>query len=707
MPYVTRAIVCGALLFAAGSVLLPGLAHAQAQAEKPLVDAPLYPDTTDVNGVNVLNGIVTFGHSIRLGPEGGGVSYSLVYDSSSAADGNSLGWRDSTTGSIGCYVDTGEPGMYQKRWATVDGDTEVVDSGYSERIATDEPLPSSRADAPGGGSISENDNYQYLIYIKRGGSRVEFESGEYDPVSGCDFSHQVKKITRASGETLTYHYGSTYPVTRITIASSLGYQVRIASVPYGPIATDRECVRFAGFQFDGYPRCVSSVTLVDTSIDNCSPTAECVYSRQWPTLTINYTGPNTMQVVDSLNRTTTYTSAMHRGSQAWEAKMINRVQSPGGRDRAIAYLYRGGATTSNWVRGQVASITDGPATWTYAYAPTNDSGPNIFGYFTGAISVTDPTNRTTVYTSSARRLTGYGNPTPYLSSVTDSAGETTSYTWFGYHRHRPKSISYPSGYRIDHAYDARHNLTGVTRTPAGGGAPIQVQIGYQSTCANIFTCNQPNYRIDERGARTDFTYDVGHGALTSVMGPAPGSGPYASVRPLTSYEYDTGAAGVVRLIRTRTCATAQTCTGTANESVVETLYDAKRRPVRVASRAGDWAVTTATTADARSSVATTTYSPLGDIATVDGPLAGDGDTIRSYYDNGRQLTSTVSPDPDGAGVVTRMVERFVYDGDGRVIRAETGTATAADGSDFSLSRFRRSTYDLSSGLLTKVEEVLP
>lgn len=685
---------CTFLLF----VLTAASAQAQAitPAPAPVVEAPLLPAQSDSNGVNVLDGSISFSHTISLGPKGGGVEYTLVYNSTSATT-DEAGWKDSTVGSMGCFIDNNA--MYQKSWATIDGSTEFIDSGDSERIASDEPLPSSRPQAPGSGSINE------FVYTRGDGTVVEYESdlyywypGEY----GCARSDTVKRILRPDGEILTYHYGTGYPVTLITIVSSLGYQVRISSVPYGSISVQRNCVVFYRAQFGSYPRCVSSVVLVDTSVDNCDPVGPCAYTRSWPTLTVNYPGINTLQIVDSLNRATTYTSIGQDLGGYYTRRLVSRVQGPDGRDRHISYLPSSGGPSNTWKKGQVETVVEGSATWSYAYAISN----NFAGRFVGSISATDPTGRVTVYRSGARWVPAFDLPQPYLASVTRPGNETTSYTWYGYHRPRPKTITSPSGSAVSYAYDERHNLTSISRLPVGGGAPIQVTLGYDATCGNVFTCNQPNYRIDERGNRTDFTYHPSHGALMTVLGPAAGSGPYATVRPQTSYEYDGGSLGIVRSIRTRTCATAQACVGSANESVVETLYDAKRRPIRIGSRAGDWTQTTMSGADARSSVSTMTYTPFGDVATVDGPLAGDADTTRMYHDAGRQLVATVSPDPDGAGALPRLVGRFVYDGGGRQIRVETGTATAADGSDFSLTRFSRSTYD-PSGLLIKVEEVIP
>lgn len=120
-------------------------------------------------------------------------------------------------------------------------------------------------------------------------------------------------------------------------------------------------------------------------------------------------------------------------------------------------------------------------------------------------------------------------------------------------------------------------------------------------------------------------------------------------------------------------------------------------------------ISTAVAAGNNSFVATTTtaYDALGNVVATDGPLPGPQDTTYFVYNAYRELVATISPDPDGAGPLPRAVERNIYNADGKPIRVEAGTAQTTDASDFVLTRFKRMTYDNVTGLLTKVEEVLP
>ena len=56
---------------------------------------------------------------------------------------------------------------------------------------------------------------------------------------------------------------------------------------------------------------------------------------------------------------------------------------------------------------------------------------------------------------------------------------------------------------------------------------------FPATCANPRTCNRPEYVIDARGQRTDFTYDPAHGGVLTETGPADSNG----VRPQARYSY--------------------------------------------------------------------------------------------------------------------------------------------------------------------------
>src|SRR3546814_14055758 len=65
-------------------------------------------------------------------------------------------------------------------------------------------------------------------------------------------------------------------------------------------------------------------------------------------------------------------------------------------------------------------------------------------------------------------------------------------------------------------------------------AAIVKTASYDATCSNPKKCNKPNYTIDERGNRTDYTYDATNGEVTRIQLPAATSG---GTRPEIRYAY--------------------------------------------------------------------------------------------------------------------------------------------------------------------------
>jgi hypothetical protein len=92
-----------------------------------------------------------------------------------------------------------------------------------------------------------------------------------------------------------------------------------------------------------------------------------------------------------------------------------------------------------------------------------------------------------------------------------------------------------SGY-VKYDYDGRGNVVQTTRVAkSGSGLPnIITTAGFDANCANVKTCNKPNWTRDALGHQTDYTYDPNHGGLLSEMKPAPSAG---AARPLTLNSY--------------------------------------------------------------------------------------------------------------------------------------------------------------------------
>jgi RHS repeat-associated protein len=73
---------------------------------------------------------------------------------------------------------------------------------------------------------------------------------------------------------------------------------------------------------------------------------------------------------------------------------------------------------------------------------------------------------------------------------------------------------------------------------------------------------------------------------------------------------------------------------------------------------------------------------LGDLATVDGPLSGSADTIKYRYNAGRERIGTISPDPDGGGLLKPRAERVTIGSAGLVTKVESGNVASQSDSDW-------------------------
>lgn len=397
---------------------------------------------------------------------------------------------------------------------------------------------------------------------------------------------------------------------------------------------------------------LTRVTALNNAVDYCSPSADtCTYSQTWPNLQFNAATPT--QITDALNRTTTY---------AYTSGRVTNIQSPEGVTLTVSYT----AAT-----GRVAQVTDGDGTWTYNF-PTVMTGER-------SISVTSPVGA------------NYGidfNASNTLASVTNG-GLITSYVYDS--NNRLTIVQAPTGVRNSFQYDARGNVTQTTQIPVAGSglSNIVTTANFPTgTCTNPRTCNLPTSTTDERGFRTDYTYDSTHGGLLTVTAPAPtGSAPVGTgTRPQTRLTYaslyayykdNTGAivaapTPVTLLTQTSACATSASCANSADETRAVTSYGANgvannRLPVSQTIQSGTGSITSTTAF---------TYDSVGNLLTVDGPLSGANDTTRLRYDAMRQTIGVVGPDPDGAGAGLHRAQRLTYNNDGQVTVAAQGTVTA-------------------------------
>lgn len=443
----------------------------------------------------------------------------------------------------------------------------------------------------------------------------------------------IQTATFRNGEKWTYYPS---PVTK-GIVSNRGYQIRFES---------------------------GSTYLINMAVDYCDPSAATCSG-----LTVNW--PKFTGFSDSLGRT--YTSAT-------SGDRTTSVTSPEG----VNYKFNRTSTSvpigctpillANWVETAVGRTN---------YNYTLDA---CRGKVTGT-TVTRPSGATVKYQVDAP------NPGPhsvgsYTISITDELGRKTTPTFkpqYSPNSYWPDelqlaSLTYPEGNRVGMGYDTRGRLTGVSNTPKPNMGSVTSSTAHFVDCADWSLCRDPDYTIDLRGNQTDYTYDPVTGLVLTKSAPADSN----NVRPVTRYSYEQrqavykNASGqlvasgepIWVLKSTSTCRTSATVNGAcqagaADEVVTTYTYDGNLLPITETTAAGDGSV---------SSTITRQYDAVGNVITVDGPMAGPADTTRYFYDAMRQLTAEIGPDPDGTGSLPNLATRYTHNLDGQVKLIERGTA---------------------------------
>lgn len=322
--------------------------------------------------------------------------------------------------------------------------------------------------------------------------------------------------------------------------------------------------------------------------------------------------------------------------------------------------------------GRVATATNHGITYSYSYV---DAGT------TRTTTVTDPNGQTQVYTGDTA--------TNRLSSYRDELNRTTNYTHDS--NGRVTKIIAPESNETRYSYDARGNVTEARHVAKAGSGltDIVATASYPATCTNVVTCNKPEWTRDPKNNQTDFTYDATHGGVLTATAPAAPSG----VRPQTRYGYTLLASNTYALTSTSNCQTGSSCTGTADEVKTSITYGGASTnylPSSTTSGSGDGAL---------SAAQNFTFDNIGNLATVDGPLAGTGDTTRYRYDEKRRVIGVIGPDPDGAGARPHQAQRAAYDADWQITQVEIGNVNSqsdADWAAMTVAQKAVTTYDSNS-----------
>lgn len=594
--------------------------------------------TLDARGVDLVTGGFAYQtNDIVIGDPGqGGLVHGRVYVNG--------GWRDTLAGTI-----------------RVSGSVYTVSLGAQSEIFT--KSGSTFTPVSNRGATLVQTTASLLTLTTSDGTVAEYSTTYSGSTSAYVANNAaLMSVRRPNGERLTYHWnGVTYCDTRSpsedpevpgeclfwknavrldAVSNNRGYQINFQ------------------YALNGVPEDGADATLnwlrrtgargINLAIDYCSPNGGgCTGTQTWPSITYDageYGGTIT-STTDQSGRTTNYT---YGGG-------LTGIRFPGSSSDDITIAYAG---------GKVSQVTDVSGTWNYVYA---DSG----------------TTRTTTATGPlAQSLTAVSDQTiGRATSVKDALNRTTSYGYDG--QRRLQRVTQPEGDYAELTYDTRGNITKTTFTPnAAGGSVIETKATYPATCTNPVTCNLPTTTTDARNNVTDYSYDGVHGGVLTITAPAPTGG---AARPQTRVAYAAQTAqfknsagtivaagtSVTLPISVSACTTGSSCIGTANEVKSTIVYGS----AGVANNLLPTSTTSGDGSGALSATTTRTYTPNGDLASVNGPLTGTDDTTTYRYDDARQLVGVIGPDPDGAGPLLRRAVRNTYNPRGQITLAEQGTVT--------------------------------
>jgi RHS repeat-associated protein len=419
---------------------------------------------------------------------------------------------------------------------------------------------------------------------------------------------------------------------------------------------------------------------INNAVEACDPYANtCTLQHNWPTATYTRSFENGASILE----------VNQPAGRRWRYRTLptSFVPGPNGSEAIREFQIMSPETNSYDFRHRVfeasrtAEITVLGQTDRYVLRAAPDAW-NIVDRIdaTGGTTTVRTVSYPAVLDNFGQTISAYTR----IADVTDPLGNVT-HSEYDPSNGRLVKQTFPGGQQAIYTYDARGNVTSVTRRARAGSdlADSVTSAEYSESCVNTVVCNQPVRTRDARGNYTDYSYDNGTGALTSVTLPQDPNG----VRPQVRYQYTSREARIrngagtlvaagrpIQLLEsTSTCAAGAACTNAAAELRATIDYGDPNGASNLNAAAQ-------TVAAGDGSVAATgrfTYDNVGNLVAIDGPLATEADTARIRYDAARRVTGTVSPDPDGAGALLPRATRNSYDGR-RLVQVESGT-TAGQG----------------------------
>ncbi|TCD04339.1 hypothetical protein EYB45_08870 [Erythrobacteraceae bacterium CFH 75059] len=630
------------------AVMPPALSSAPAVAQSVTLDPPPVRLPLDEHGVDLSSGrVVVPSSSVAIGGDNG-----LVHTRTRVGNG----WRHNYILSVARFVQNGS----EMRRVQLGGSAHVFRKQGSSFVPTNGER----------GSLSED--AQSYTYIDASGAVYRFDKA---PVANGESYYEAvlavgTRITRPDGfvTTLTYGSGSyempiwngteylTLFTTRLlSVNTNTGYQLKFTYASSTPGSSS---------QADEWYRIIR-VTAINNAEEACAPNADaCSLSLQWPFLAYG-------THVEGLERVETVTDVLGRAAR-FSTDGANRLRG-----------IRRPSETSDGVRidydphSRVSTITQ-PGTYQRQYSWSVDGGGMLTSQATDALGRTVTSLADPALGVVRRQQDALGNVTEYGF---DAGGLLTQ-------------VTRPEGDRTLIARDARGRVTQVDQIGKGGQGTITTRASYPAltntalgTCENAVVCDRPHTTTDARGQVTTYHWNQATGLIDRIEEPAAADGQ----RPTTVFGYTAVSARyqsapgvwvhastpVIKPLSIARCRTAATCSGSVDELVTAFAYNTAvapgTQPVTIVQRQGDGGGVQ------RIDLA---YNWLGDVRSLDGPLAGSDDTTVYRHDAAGQVVGIAHPRPFSWGNFARRAERITYNADGQVARREHGALPGANDSDW-------------------------
>jgi len=481
-------------------------------------------------------------------------------------------------------------------------------------------------------------------------------------INGADrtqASWYASKIIYPDGETLIFSYdvedaGQFLAHRPNKVVSNIGYEMHINYQP-GVLGT-------IGWN------AIESATINKTSEGETAVLAQHIYD-----------GISSANLTDLGGRKWSYTGFSNSlGSDDYARNFTLKLPGDSSSSISVTSATKDYAGTEH--NNFVTNVSQNGKSFTYNYTPKSGSGYDPRKQFSH-LSINGPKGYSRQLEFIVKQAR---NHRQFIHTSTDGLGNTTTY---GYNEgNNLHSIIYPEGNKIIYTRDSLGNVINQRTIAKPGSSLVDIVItaGYNSGNCNKLKCFRPEYLIDAKGNRTDYTFDPNHGGMLTKNEPIADSGE----QRLTTHIYTPGP--LYRLSKISVCSTS-TC-GTKHEQVTKyTYWNSTTLPKTITKTNGT---------KSKSETVTYHYFNDGRVNYIDGPLAGLGDATYARYDlSGRKTWDIGAENQQGKRSATKVTFR-AQDDQADII--ETGVLPDSGSTNLSILLSTDNTYN-SLGLVTKAE----